>query len=141
MNYIHNTKLNPLPYIRNQTKPAKQMPLTGRKKKLTSQTKQHQNVGPQYHPKEEKKKKNTVTSRRRRTQPRKRRTTKKKKRNLLRFNFIFKFKPEAFLPIQVKCQVHLATPKEVSLLKTVAFQRMIRNYYWNNRKITTDSDC
>ena len=56
MNYIRNTKLNPLPYIRNQTKPAKQTPLTGRKKKLTSTTEQHQNAGPQCHPKEEKKK-------------------------------------------------------------------------------------
>ena len=58
MDEVHpyEANINPLPYICNQTKPAKQTPLTRRKKKLTSTAEQHQNVGPQCHPKEEKKK-------------------------------------------------------------------------------------
>ena len=49
MDEVHpyEANINPLPYICNQTKPAKQTPLTRRKKKLTSTAEQQENAGRQ----------------------------------------------------------------------------------------------
>ena len=63
MNYICITKLIPITYICNQTKSRKGKTINW-EKKLTSTAKQHQNAGPQYHPKKEKKKKNASTKKR-----------------------------------------------------------------------------
>lgn len=64
MNYIHITKLIPITYIRNQMKSRKGKTIN-EENKLTSTAKQHQNAGPQYHPKEEKKKKKNATTKKR----------------------------------------------------------------------------
>ena len=85
MDEVHpyEANINPLPYICNQTKPAKQTPLTRRKKKLTSTAEQQENAGRQWNQKEEKKKYGGERRRRRKA------TAKKKKKRMgVRYLFL-----------------------------------------------------
>ena len=102
MNYVRIYKLNPLTYINNQTKTMKSNSINGEKDETYLDGGAAPKCRSSMAPKE-----GEEEAWRRATKEKTTAKKKKKKRNTgwVRV-FVFKFKVEAFLSIQVKCWVH-----------------------------------